>query len=375
MDIYERLGVKKLINAGGPQTIYGGSLMLPEVIQAMAEANRAFVNINELQASAGARIAQLLGVEAALVSAGAAAGMAVAAAACIAGADPALAKRLPDTGGLKDEIVVLRRHQIHYVQAMRLSGARLVDAGFWDGAALEDVAPHFGEQTAAVLYVAKFEKAAGSVPLEQIVSLGQDRGVPVIVDAADEVPPLSNARRFLEMGADLVILSGGKDIRGPQASGLILGKKKLIEACAVNACPNHGVGRPMKVSKETIAGLVRAVELYVQQDFEAEIRTWEAQRDYVVEQLSDLPGVQASRTKPIFPGMPRSYYLPAAYIDLDEGELGLTADEVVQQLRSGEPGIVVGRYPSGLALRVHMVQEGEERIVAARLLEILGRAS
>lgn len=371
MDIYEQLSVKKLINAGGPQTIYGGSLMQPEVIQAMAEANRAFVNINELQAKAGARIAQLLGVEAALVSAGAAAGMAVAAAACMAGAYPAKAKQLPDTRGLKNEVVILRRHRIHYDQAIRVSGARLVDTGFGDGSAIEDVASFVGEQTAAILYVAKFEHAGGSVPLKEIGALGQERGVPVIVDAADELPPLSNARRFLEMGADLVIFSGGKDIQGPQASGLILGKKELIEACVANNCPNYGIGRPMKVSKETIAGLTKAVELYVQQDFEAEWKAWEAQRDHVVDQLDGLPGVRACRTKPLFPGLPRSCYLPAAYIDLDEGELCLTAGEVARQLHDGEPCIVVGQYPSGLVLRMHMVQEGEEKLLAARLLEIL----
>ena len=373
MDIYEQLGVKKLINAGGPQTIYGGSLMPPEVIEAMAEANRAFVNMNELQARAGARIAQLLGVEAALVSAGAAAGMAVAAAACIAGTDPSLAKQLPDTRGLKDEVVILRRHRIHYDQAIRLSGARLVDAGFSDGSsAIEDVAPCINQQTAAILYVAKFEKAAGSVPLAEIVALGRDRGVPVLVDAADELPPLSNARHFLKVGADLVLFSGGKDICGPQASGLILGKKELIEACVVNNCPNYGIGRPMKVSKETIAGLTKAVELYVEQDFEAEWKAWESQRDYVVEQLASVPGVRARKKRPLYPGLPRSCYLPAVYIDLDEEVLGLTADEIVRRLQEGEPSIVVGRYPSGLALRMHMVQEGEEKLLAARLVEILG---
>lgn len=373
MDIYEQLGVKKLINASGPVTAIGGSLMLPEVLEAMVEANTAFVEINELQQKAGERIAQSLRVEAAIVTAGAAAGLAVAAAACMAGADPAKAKQLPDTSGMKHEIVVLRTHRIHYDQAIRVAGAQLVEAGFGDWSDIEDVADRVTGSTAAILYTAKFEKARGSVPLDKIIALARARNVPVIVDAADELPPVSNFRRFMDMGADLVVFSGGKDIRGPQASGLIVGKKRWIQACAVNNCPNYGVGRPMKVAKEAIAGFVRALELYVRQDFEAETQAWESQRDYLVERLSNLPGVRASATKPVSAGAPGSSYLPAAYVDLDEEQLGLTVEAVIQQLRDGDPGVVVGRSPDGLVLRTHMLQAGEERILAARLLDILGQ--
>ena len=373
MDIYDRLGVKKLINACGPVTKIGGSLMPPEVLEVMAEANRAFVDIEELQDKAGERIAQILGVEAAIVTAGAAAGLAVAAAACMAGADPAKAKQLPDTSGMKSEIVVLRSHRIHYDQAVRVSGARFVEVGFGDWSDIEDVASHVTDNTAAILYTAKMEKARGSVPLKKIIALAIARDVPVIVDAADELPPMSNLRRFVDMGADLVTFSGGKDIRGPQASGLIVGKQKWIQACATNNCPNYGVGRPMKVAKETIAGLVKALEMYIQQDFDAEFRAWEGQRDYLVERLSNLPGVHASATKPLSDGAPGSFYLPAAYVDLDEEKLGLTVEAVIQQLQAGDPGIVVGRSPGGLVLRAHMLQAGEEKILAARLLEVLGQ--
>lgn len=370
VDIYEQLGVKKLINACGPLTRFGGSLMLPEVMEAMAEANRAFVDIEELQRKAGERIAQLLGVEAALVTAGAAAGLALAAAACMAGADPFKARQLPDTTGMKDEMVILRCHRIHYDQAVRLAGARFVEVGYADWSTLEDVQPFVHDRTAAILYVAKAEAVAGSVPLAEIIALGHSRNVPVIVDAADELPPMTNLRRFVAMGADLVLFSGGKDLRGPQASGLIVGKKALVEACAVHNCPNYAVGRPMKVAKETIVGLLKAIELYVNQDFEARMRAWERQRDYLVEQLSGLPHVQISPHQPIAPGSPGSYYLPAVYITIDERGLGLTVDQVEQQLREGEPGIVVDRFETGIALRVQMMQDGEEVLVAKRLKEI-----
>jgi len=316
MDVYAQLGVKKLINAYGPVTKIGGSLMPPQVIEAMAEANKAFVDMDELLEKAGQRIAEMIGVEAAFVTSGAAAGLATAAAACMAGTDPAKAKQLPDTSGIKDEIVVLRSHRIHYDQAVRLSGARFIEVGFADWSSVDDIEPYITENTAAVLYVAKAETARGSVPLEEVIEIAKARNVPVIVNASDELPPASNLRRFTDMGADLVLFSGGKDIRGPQASGLVLGKRALIKACAVNGSPNYGVGRPMKGAKEIVVGLVKAVELYVQQDFEAEMKAWERQRDYLVEQLSGLPHVNVSPTEAIVPGSPGSFYLPAAYVDL-----------------------------------------------------------
>lgn len=373
MDVYEQLGVKKLINAYGPVTKVGGSLMPSEVIEVMAKANKAFVDIDELQERVGERIAELVGVEAAIVTAGAAAGLAVAAAACMAGANSVRAKQLPDTCGMSDEIVILRSHRIHYDQAVRVSGARFVEVGFNDWTTIEDIEPFVTESTAAVLYVAKFETAMGSVPLQQIIEMAKSRDVPVIVDAADELPPASNLHRFIDMGADLALFSGGKDLRGPQASGLVLGKKALIRACAYHNCPNYGIGRPMKVAKESIVGLVKAVELYIQQDFEAEWRAWEKQRDYLVQRLSRLTHVQARPHGRVTPGSPGSFYLPAAAVDLDEAALGMTTDEVARQLRKGDPGIAVDRSLTGIILRVHMMQKDEEKLVAGRLVEILGR--
>lgn len=370
MDIYEQLGVKKLINTCGPLTGLGGSLMPLEVLEAMVEANRAFVDIEELQQKVGERIAQILGVEAALVTAGAAAGLTVAAA-CMAGADPVRAKQLPDTAGMRNEIVILRSHRIHYDQAVRLAGAHFTEVGYADWTEIGEVRPWITDRTAAILYVAKFETAAGSIPLAQMIALAKAQSVPIIVDAADELPPVENLRKFTAMGADLALFSGGKDLRGPQASGLIVGKKALIQACAIHNCPNYGVGRPMKVSKEIIVGLLKAIELYVQQDFHAEMREWERKRDYLVDQLSGLPHVQVCSSQPIAPGAPGSFYLPAAYVTLDESGLGMTLDQVVQRLREGEPGIAVDRTDTGIALRVQMMQGGEEKLVASRLKEIL----
>jgi len=373
MCVYDELGVKRLINAFGPVTKVGGSLMSPEVINAMNEAAKGFVDMDELLKKAGERVAEITGAPAAFVTSGAAAGLAISAAACMAGTDPNKAKQLPNTSGMKNEIVVLRCHRIHYDQAIRVAGARFVEVGFADWSSACDIEASITEDTAAILYVAKEETALGSVPLEQVIDTGKVRNIPVIVDAADELPPVSNLHKFTDMGASLVVFSGGKDIRGPQGSGLILGREDLIEACTVNGSPNYGIGRPMKVDKEEIVGLVKALELYVAQDFEAEMKTWERQRDYLVEKLSRLAHVTVSPQEPVAPGSPGSFYLPAAYVELDEERLGMTRDEVVRKLREGDPGIVVGESPTGIVIRVHMLEEGQEKEVTARLMAILGK--
>ncbi|MGQ9584258.1 MAG: aminotransferase class V-fold PLP-dependent enzyme [Anaerolineae bacterium] len=371
MDIYDELGVRKVINATGPVTRIGGSLMPPAVMQAMVEANRAFVSLDELLAKAGQRIAELIGVDSAFITSGAAAGLAISAAACMAGADPARARQLPDTTGMKDEFVCLRAHRIPYDQAIRLSGARIVDVGYTDSSTLGDLAAAISNRTAAVLYVAKKEKSPGSLPLRDVLNLAKDRGLPVIVDAADELPPASNLRRFADMGADLTIFSGGKDLRGPQASGLILGRRALIAACAVNACPNYGIGRPMKASKEAIAGLVRAVELYLKEDAATRWAAWEAQRDYMVDSLSVEPCLRVRRVTQVAIGAPGSHYLPALLVDWDENQLGLTRAEACARLQTGDPGIVVDHSPDGLVIRVQMLQEGEERVIVKRLRDLV----
>lgn len=370
MNIYAELDVTPVINAAGPQTKIGGSLMPSEVIAAMNEASRAFVSIDELQERAGQRIAQLIGVEAAFITSGAAAGLAVVTAACMAGNDPVKAMQLPDTSGLKDEVIILRSHRIHYDQAIRVAGARLVDVGFTDGTPLGQLEAAITDRTAGIAYVAKKEPVGGSIPLEEVVELARASDIPVFVDAADELPPPSNLRRFIDRGADAAIFSGGKDIQGPQTSGLVVGRKDLVMACAAHACPHYGIGRPMKAGKEEIAGLFRAVELYLQQDFDEEMKAWEAQRDYFIHHLSDLPHVDAGAYDPPR-GAPGSFFLPAASVDWDEEQLAIDKNEVIRQLREGDPAIAVGGSSSGIVLHTHMLQEGEERIIVSRLKDIL----
>ena len=263
MSVYEDLGVKPMINAWGTITKVGGSRMHPEVLDAMKEASRAFVDIYVLKDNAGARIASMLGVEAATITSGAASGLAIAAAACMAGDDPVKILELPNTHGMKDEALVLNSHRILYDQAMRLTGIKMIEVGLSTFATVEQVEAAITDKTALFFYAGESANSRGSLPLKDIAAVMKKHGVPVVVDAAAELPPVSNLTAFLEAGADLVVFSGGKEMRGPQSSGLILGTKDLVRNCTLNSYPDHGVGRSMKVDKETIVGLVKAVEIFI----------------------------------------------------------------------------------------------------------------
>lgn len=374
--IYEDLGVRRLINAWGSVTILGGSLMPEPVLAAMREAAGSFVTLRELQDRAGTRIAELVGVEAALISSGAAGGITLAAAACITGTDQDRIHRLPDTDGLANEIVVAQSGRPNYMyQAAEHVGARLVQVGSADRLTPDDFAAAIGPRTAAVLLIVatldhqQLRSPGVTATIENISAVAHRAGVPVIVDAAAELPPSANFRAFLEQGADLAIFSGGKALRGPQSTGLILGQRDLIEAAALNNNPNSAIGRPMKVGKEEIAGLVKAVELYVQRDEEAELARWNAVAGRVAERLAGLPGVHG---EVVVSGMyARPPITPVCLVHLDRNVLGLSHDEVHRRLLEGEPGVGVGRFDGGLIVNPMMLADGEEEIVARRIREVL----
>src|SRR5579871_1150332 len=247
MGLYEELELRPVINAYATLTRLGGSRMPPEVLAAMADAARCFVDLQELQRRVGEKIAALTQNEAAYVCSGAAAGLALATAACITGTDPAAIHQLPDLAGLKNEVIVHRSHRNGYDHAIRQVGVRLVEVGESAGTDPGDLERAFTAQTAAVVWFQGAMTGPGDLPLPVVIEMAQARGVPVIVDAAAQLPPVSNLWYFTQMGADLAIFSGGKDLRGPQSSGLIVGRRELIAACARNGNPNHSLGRPMKV--------------------------------------------------------------------------------------------------------------------------------
>ncbi|RIK56741.1 MAG: L-seryl-tRNA selenium transferase [Chloroflexi bacterium] len=369
--IYRTLGVEPIINAAGTVTAYSGSLMPPEVSDAMNQASRAFVIMEELHLAAGRAIAEMIGVPAAHVCCSATAGVALMAAACITGCDRDLTRRLPDVDGLKHEFIVQRTHRMAYDQAVRLSGGRFVEIDP-DPQALEAA---FTPQTAGVFYVFSWGLTGPAIPLPVVAEIAHARGVPVIVDAASELPPMENLRRFYEEGGDLVVFSGGKGFRGPQASGLVLGKPELVEACRLNDCPNPAIGRSMKTGKEEIVGLVKAVELYVQRDHAAEQLVWDRRVQYLIDQVSGIPTVEAWRQLPYGVGQ----FFPHMAMTWDVNRLEVSYQEFWEAMLAGPPRIMTQQYDDPfrdrqrqIRVHVHGLHEGQEVLIAQRMRTVLG---
>ena len=283
---YARLGVRPLINAAGTYTALSASLLPDEVVAAMEEAARQHVSIHELHAAAGRRIAELVRAEAALVTSGCAAAITLGTAACVAGSDGEKIRRLPDTRGMKSEVLLPKGHRFVYDHAVRAAGVRIVEA-----ANAEELERRVGEQTAMLFYL-NHETPGSPITREAFVAVGRKTGVPTMVDAAADLPPAENLHAFQEMGFDLVTFSGGKGLRGPQCSGLLLGRKDLVEAAYLNGSPHADtVGRGLKVGKEEIVGLWAAVERFVAVDHAAEWREWERRVDAVAKALAGIEGV------------------------------------------------------------------------------------
>lgn len=368
MGIYEALGVRTLVNAAGTVTNYGGSVMAPEVFAVMQEANHRFCRLEELQRQVGERIAAMLEVEAAYVTSSAAAGLLVTTAACMAGDDPARIAQLPDAAGMKSQVVVQRSHRLAYDQAMRLAGATFVEVEDDGAPPAQALRAAVGADTAAILCMAHRLSDPASVPLDDLVSIARAAGAPLIVDAASESPPPSTLTRFWKAGADLTIFSGGKSIMGPQSTGLVIGRKDLIKACAANGNPFAAVGRPAKVSREEIIGLLKALELYLARDHDADRARWEAQIDHVERVL-------ASAGRPI--ALKRmvkgdTYTVPMLAVRTLPAA-GFTTGQLCEALLAGEPRVVLAQHfiGDGVVINPHVLQPGQERIVAERCLQVL----
>ena len=231
MDRYDTLGVKKLINAEGTLTRLGGSVMDPVVMDAMIEASKYFVDLNELLQKSGEYVANLIGVEASYITSGAAAGLTLSTAACITGTDPARIRQLPNLQGLKNEVLIQKSHRNGYDHAVRQAGVTMVEFGLIKETYPWELKAKISDRTAAIVHFLEFENDR-NLPLSEVISIAKEMKVPLIVDAAAEIPPVENLSRFFHIGADLTVFSGGKDICGPQSSGLIVGHRDLIDACA-----------------------------------------------------------------------------------------------------------------------------------------------
>ncbi|MGH2559813.1 MAG: aminotransferase class V-fold PLP-dependent enzyme [Thermomicrobiales bacterium] len=363
--IYQRLGVRTIINGRGATTAVGGSLMAPEVLAAMAEAATAYVVLDELNRAVGERIAEATGAAAGYVTAGSSAGMALAAAACIAGVDPEKIYRLPDTAGLPNEIVIHRCHRIRYDHMFRLAGAKLVEIGFPQGTRSWELERAITERTVAVAWVDSPVVGHGALDFPTVVEIAHRHDVPAIVDAASTLPPVDHLRRWIRQGADLVIYSGGKGIRGPQESGMLAGRADLIEAARANGSPNAAMGRGMKVSKEAMAGLAVALDRFLRQDHEAEHRQHGAQAERIAAGLSDLSRVAAAiNADPADSPAPVLYLRP---VGEEWHAVGLR-----DALEAGNPSIHVNAERGALVINTHCLLPGEEEAILGRLRDLLG---
>jgi D-glucosaminate-6-phosphate ammonia-lyase len=373
--VYQKLGVTPVIHAAGTTTRYGGSLMRPETIEAMREAAQAFVNIDELNQAAGETIARLLGAEAAMVTAGASAGLVLQAAACIAGDDPANIARLPDTTGMRHELIIQRAHRFMYDQMFRAAGGVLVEIGNGRRTEAYELENAINDRTAAVVYLfSPFTSLPGLLPFDTICDIAHQHHVPVVVDAASMLPPRKHLFEHLRLGADVVNFSGGKGIRGPQSTGILAGRQDLIRAAMLNNSPHHAIGRSGKTSKEEIVGLVTALELFLAEDEDAEMNRYREVCTYIVDSVQDIPGIRAVVEQDTL-----NRVLPHAVLYFDPSWDGPSGGTVREALAAGVPHIYVqqgtqqGGYFDEIAIDPINLQPGEAEIVAARLRDELTR--
>lgn len=372
----EELGVKPIINANGTLTVLGGSTIPDEVFEAMREASKVYLDMPQLHAKAGEFIAKLLKVESAYVVNGAAAGLVLSAAACISQGDPSKAALLPKTQGLKNEVLIQKLHRNMYDHNLELAGAKIVEVGGDHETTEADLENAVNHNTAAVAHFV-YDPQKGVLPLDKVIEIAHSRGIPVIVDAAAELPPVENLTKFYKMGADLVVFSGGKDIGAPNDTGVILGRKKLVDACVmlgphsyidVNSNTKIFIGRPMKTSKEDVLGFVAALKRYVELDQVERMREWQGKANYIVEALAQNGLVKARVITPT-KGSPRPLCIPR--VEIEPASPNVSAGELLAKLRNGSPPIYAYTRENRLYLNPHCLKKDEEKIVASRLLEIL----
>jgi D-glucosaminate-6-phosphate ammonia-lyase len=365
--IYEKIGVRTIINASGATTAVGGTLMPEEVLLAMQEASKSFVLIEDLNRAVGKKIAEATGAEAGYVTAGSAAGMLLATAACITGTDPVRINSLPTTDGMPDEVIIHRVHRINYDNMFRAAGGKLVEIGMPRGTAEWELEAAINEKTACIAFIDSPSIAWGALPFAKVVEIARKHDIPVIVDAASTLPPVDHLRRWIRDGADLVIYSGGKGIRGPQDTGLLAGRADLIEAARLNGSPHRAIGRAAKVSKEAMVGLAVALELFLNRDHEADWAAQEAMASTIADALAGRDDIVVEvRSDPEWTPSPVVLVSPAP------GKTWTTAD-LSNALAGSEPPIYCKDERGQLQIITHCLQEGEGEQIAETLNTILNR--
>ncbi len=368
--IYRAIGVRPVINSRGTFTIITGSQTLPEVKRAMDQASRSYVQMDELMEGVGQRLAQVTGAEWGIITAGCCAALTHCTAASIAGSNPERMQRLPDLTGLKNEVIIPEYSRNVYDHAIRMLGTRIITVHN-----ISELEGAFNDRTAMV-YILAGPGDEGLLGTKAVAEVARRHNVPLIVDAAAEILTIPNVH--LQRGATAVAYSGGKCIRGPQAAGLLIGEKNLLQAAWSNSAPHHAFGRSLKVGKEEIMGMLAAVEAWPQRDHKAEWATWEASLAHIAAAVKKIDGVTATVAEP---NQELSNRSPRLTISWDGAKLGITGQEMAKTLLDTEPRIVLGsasgsrpeRMASNISITPYMMMPGDEKVVADRIHAVLSK--
>jgi L-seryl-tRNA(Ser) seleniumtransferase len=360
-DILKELGIRTFVNAAGTYTAMTASLMHDEVVETIKQGAKKFAMLDEVQDKVGEKIAELCHAEAATVTAGCWSALVLGTAGVLTGMDMKKVAQLPDVTGMKSEVIVQKGHNIGYVHALTNTGAIIVEIE-----TVQELEKAINEKTAMMWFLNTYAPM-GKIQHEEWVAIAKKHKIPTMIDMAADVPPVSNLWKYNDLGFDLVCVSGGKAMCGPQSAGILMGKKELIAAARLSAPPRGGnIGRGMKVNKEEILGMYVALEKYINQDHDAEWKMWESKIDTIATSVNSIEGVTTEVSVP-----PIANHTPLLFIKWDESKVKTSNKDLMLKLRNGSPSIEVMANGTGINITVFMLQEGEEKIVAKRVREEL----
>jgi uncharacterized pyridoxal phosphate-dependent enzyme len=363
-DLFKELGVTPVINASVTMTFLSGSLMLPEVLEAINSTSHDFADMYQLQDKVGAKIAEMLQVESAMVTSGASCAILLSTAAAITGTDPEKIRQLPNLPGPRPEVIMQKTHRYLFDQAVTTTGARIIEV---EGAGEMEKA--INERTVMALFFNAANKS--SISHDDFVAVAKRHNIPTLLDAAADVPPVENLFKYQKIGFDLVTFSGGKMIRGPQSAGLLFGRKDLITAARLNHSPNEApIGRPMKVNKEEMFGMYAALKAYLERDHKKEWEDWIQRTKTIGAQLESLQGIKTETV--IEPGPANAF--PSLSVTWDQAKIKITPKQVVAALKSGTPSIVANGRGDHLVIGVVLLRPDQVEIVTAKVKSILQQA-
>ncbi len=365
-NVYEELGVTTVINGQGTMTVLGGSLIRPEVEAVMALASKHFVSIPDLEVAAGKRIAEMLKLPSgysAIVTSGAAAAMEAGLAGILTGDNPKFIQQIPDLTGMKSEVIIQKTHRNPFDHQLRNTGVKLVVIE-----TREELQKAVTPNT-AMMHFSNFANADGQIKVDEWIKFAKEHKIPAFIDAAADTPPVSHLWDYANMGYDLIAFSGGKAMRGPQCAGLLLGRQDLVAYALLNNSPHEDtIGRSQKVGKEEIVGMVKALELYLKEDHEAETKEWQKRLELISAKVKTLPTVTTSYFVPDM-----ANHVPHMEIKWDPQRIKISPNDVNATLRKGSPSIVLttGEREGALSMNSFMLQPGEDAIIADKLYAVL----